>query len=74
MDVGTARIIREIKRKRYVKPTADERVGPCHYSKSGWAVWRKEARGASCTCLPARKPTDETAAYDAFDAWANSTQ
>jgi hypothetical protein len=68
MDASTAQIIRRIKRERIVTPGEGEHVGPCHYSKTGWAVWNGQR---ACTCKPVKRPKDEDAAYIAFDGWAN---
>lgn len=68
MDADVARYIREIKRRKLVVPKDGQQVGPCHYSKTGWAAWDERR---SCTCQPVKKPKDEDAAYAAFDAWAN---
>jgi hypothetical protein len=65
---STQRIIRDIKRAKIVEPGEGEKVGPCHYSKTGWAVWSERR---NCTCRPTKKPKDEDAAFVAFDAWAN---
>ena len=68
MDASTQRIIREIKRAKIIEPSEGEHVGPCGYSKTGWAVWNDRR---SCTCKPTKKPKNEDAAFAAFDAWAN---
>jgi hypothetical protein len=68
MDDDVLRFMREIRRRKIVQPDDGEHVGPCHFSKTGWAVWTKNR---ACSCKPARKPRDEDAATDAFVAWSN---
>lgn len=68
MDADVARYLRQIKRKKLVTPKDGEHIGPCHFSKTGWAVWKSDR---SCTCQPVKRPKDEDAAHDAFMAFAN---
>lgn len=35
------------------EPVGDEYVGECHWSRTGWAIWRD----GGCSCRPARRPT-----------------
>jgi len=47
------RWMRRLNRERIRTPGPHEYVDECHWSKTGWAIWRKDG---ACTCHPARKP------------------
>jgi len=50
--------VNQIKRAKIRKPAGtNEFVGPCHWSKTGWAIWRRDGNTESCTCQPAKKPS-----------------
>lgn len=68
MDASVEATLRRIRRAKIVEPKDGQMAGPCHYSKTGWAVWNERK---ACTCEPVKRPKDEDAAYDAFNAWAN---
>lgn len=46
---------REIGRAPICEPILDEYVGPCHWSRTGWAIWRD----GGCSCRPAVRPVCE---------------
>lgn len=45
--------IRQIKRAKIRLPREDQRVEPCHWSKTGWAIVDSDG---CCTCQPALAP------------------
>lgn len=45
--------IRQIQRAKIREPRDDQSVGPCQWSKTGWAI--VECDGC-CTCQPAKAP------------------
>lgn len=47
--------LRRIKREKIIEPRTEfgEYVDKCPWSKTGWAVWKKDG---SCTCRPAHDP------------------
>jgi hypothetical protein len=47
------RITRRLKRMKIQQPGPGEYVDQCHWSKTGWAIWRI---GGSCSCIPAKAP------------------
>lgn len=59
LDEFVERMVREIANAEIREPGDGESVGPCHWSRTGWAV--KEADG-SCTCKPASVPSGVRAA------------
>jgi len=52
-DAATRRVIREIRRAKIGQPGPNQYVGPCQWSRTGWAIWNK---GGVCTCRPAEAP------------------
>jgi hypothetical protein len=44
---------RQIQRAKIQKPRDDQRVEPCHWSKTGWAIVEQDG---CCTCQPAKAP------------------
>lgn len=53
LDRSTRGLIRSIKRAKIREPLDGQSVGPCHWSKTGWAIVDSDG---CCTCKPARKP------------------
>lgn len=49
---------RSIQRAKICEPGAGEYVDHCHWSKTGWAIWKSgdTKRGNYCTCRPANAP------------------
>jgi len=47
------RHIREIKNAPICEPGPGEHVGECHWSRTGWGIWRNDG---GCTCRPANPP------------------
>lgn len=45
--------LRHIKRAKIREPLDGQSVGPCHWSKTGWAIVESDG---CCTCKPARAP------------------
>lgn len=45
--------IRQMKRAKIREPNDNQSVGPCHWSKTGWAIVESDG---CCTCQPARSP------------------
>lgn len=43
----------QIQRAKIREPRDDQRVEPCHWSKTGWAIVESDG---CCTCKPAKAP------------------
>jgi hypothetical protein len=48
--------IRRLNRKKIREVQPGQYVGPCYFSKTGWAICNT---GGGCTCEPAKKPKCE---------------
>jgi hypothetical protein len=44
---------REIRQAPICSPGPDEYVDYCHWSKTGWAIWKTDG---GCSCRPAAAP------------------
>lgn len=49
---------RSIQRAKICEPGKGEYVDECHWSKTGWAIWKfgDMKHGHYCTCRPAKAP------------------
>lgn len=52
-DAEIRRLRREIASAPLCEPADGEYVGPCHWSRTQWAVYRSDG---ACTCRPANPP------------------
>lgn len=43
----------QIQRAKIREPREDQHIGPCHWSKTGWAIVNSDG---CCTCQPAKGP------------------
>jgi hypothetical protein len=53
--------IRRIEEAPICEPGAGQHVGPCHWSRTGWAVWNDQG---CCTCKPAIDPQAQLSPED----------
>ena len=57
----------EPRRKR--RPlAADEFIARCHYSRTGWAIWKREGTRTYCTCRSIKPTKIELAALISLEA------
>lgn len=56
MDFDVQCHIDEIKNAAICAPGPGESIGECHYSRTGWAIVRRDG---ACTCRPANPPAQE---------------
>ena len=61
VDAMIRRARREIQRAPICEPSQGEFVDECHWSKTGFAIWKiaTEKHGNYCTCRPALAPSLE---------------
>jgi hypothetical protein len=66
VDAMVRRARREIHSAPICEPGPGEFVDECHWSKTGFAVWKiaTEVEGNYCTCRPALSPTALTSTDD----------
>jgi hypothetical protein len=58
LDELIANARREIQQMPFSVPGKGEFYGECHWSRTGWAVWKMGdmQHGSYCTCRPTKNP------------------